>query len=88
MYIYIYISIAMSSSVEEKVKMILATVLEIEEERVEKAKRGVTVEWDSMAWVNIIAALEDEFDIELNDEEHELVSSFELICDLVRSKSC
>ena len=76
----------MSTNIEEKVRLILTTILEIDESSVIKAKRGFTTEWDSMAWVNIIAALEDEFDIELNDQDYELASSFELICELVKTK--
>ncbi len=76
----------MASKVEEKIKIILKSILEIEENNIYKAKRGVDPQWDSMAWVNIISALEDEFDIELNDEEYELVSSYDLICELIKTK--
>ena len=69
----------MQSNLENKVKFILMSILQIEENKVLSAKRGTTTNWDSMAWVNIISALEDEFSIELNEEDYELVSSFELI---------
>ena len=77
----------MSADLEDKVKTILMSILQIEERNITSAKRGFTQEWDSMAWVNIIAALEDEFDIELNDDEYELVTSYELICELIKVKT-
>tara|TARA_B100000131_G_C17899701_1_gene525876 strand:+ start:397 stop:642 length:246 start_codon:yes stop_codon:yes gene_type:complete len=76
----------MQANLEDKVKFILMSILQIEENRVLIAKRGTTSSWDSMAWVNIISAIEDEFGIELNEEDYELVSSFELICELVKVK--
>ena len=77
----------MTNDLENRVKCILIAILQVEETYVSTAKRGYTEEWDSMAWVNIISALEDEFDIELSEEEYELVSSYELICELIREKT-
>ena len=77
----------MSAELEDKVMIILTSILQIEQHKITLAKRGHTPEWDSMAWVNIIAALEDEFDVELNDDEYELVSSYELICELIKVKT-
>tara|TARA_Y100001968_G_scaffold327251_1_gene371907 strand:+ start:7695 stop:7931 length:237 start_codon:yes stop_codon:yes gene_type:complete len=77
----------MNNDIEEKIKNIMITILQIEEKKLYTVKRGDSPEWDSMAWVNIIAALEDELDIEFNDDEYELVSSYELICELIKIKS-
>ena len=77
----------MTNDLEDRVKCILIAILQVEETHGPTVKRGYTEEWDSMAWVNIISALEDEFDIELSEEEYELVSSYELICELIREKT-
>ncbi len=74
----------MAIDLEHKVRMIVATVLDIEESKVEDFERGVSTEWDSMAWVNIIAALEEEFEIELQDADYEKVSSYRMICQLIK----
>ncbi len=76
----------MAIDLEKKVRIILATVLDIEENKVEDFERGISTEWDSMAWVNIIGALEDEFEIELQDTDYEKVSSYKMICNLIRDK--
>ncbi len=76
----------MNTSTEERIKNILTAILDIDYNDIEKASRGVTTEWDSMAWVNIIAALEDEFDIELNDNDYDLISSYDQILELIKLK--
>ncbi len=72
--------------IEEKVIIILSKILEIEKEHVKNAKRGLSPEWDSMAWVSIIASLEEEFEIELSENDYEKVASFDLIVEIIKEK--
>ena len=69
----------MSGDIEDKIGDILMLYLNMDKNNMLKAKRGISPEWDSMAWVNIIAALQDDFSIDLCEEEYDLISSFDLI---------
>tara|TARA_Y100001968_G_scaffold332132_1_gene389206 strand:- start:8700 stop:8912 length:213 start_codon:yes stop_codon:yes gene_type:complete len=69
----------MSGDIEDKIGDILMLYLNMDKNNMRKAKRGISPEWDSMAWVNIIAALQDDFSIDLCEEEYDLISSFDLI---------
>ena len=76
----------MTNDLEHRVERIMIAILQVDQKEVPTVRRGYTEEWDSMALVNIISALEDEFDLELSEEDYEKVASYQLICDLIRAK--
>lgn len=60
----------------EKYKNIFMECLELEEEEVETAAPGEIVNWDSLRHMNLVATLEDEFDIELEPDDVIEIDSF------------
>lgn len=46
---------------------------------------GVFEKWDSLASMNLVVALEEEFDIRIKDSDVEDMLSFRLVCDIVSS---
>lgn len=72
---------------ENELKKILASVLEIDIETIDAETSEETVEnWDSLKQMNIIAALEEQFNIEFDDEETVLLNSYELFLESLRDK--
>jgi acyl carrier protein len=72
---------------ENKLKNILATVLEINENKIDKNTSADTVEnWDSLKQMNIIVALEEEFNIEFNEEETFLLNNYQLLLESIKNK--
>jgi acyl carrier protein len=55
---------------EKKVKAIMASVFEIDEKEINEESSSETIDtWDSMMHMNLIAALEEEFEVEFDEEE-------------------
>jgi acyl carrier protein len=75
-------------SVEGKVKEILIDLLEVDEsEIVSSAQLGKDLEASSVDIVEILAALENEFDIEISDEEASDLLAVDAIVDFVKVKT-
>lgn len=54
----------------EKIKNIIASVLQIDDSTLEDESSPDTIEgWDSINQMNIVMALEEEFDIEFTEEQ-------------------
>lgn len=54
---------------ENRIKKVMSEVLELEISSINESTSPETVEsWDSLKQMNLIVALEEEFDIELEDE--------------------
>jgi acyl carrier protein len=65
---------------ENKLKRILAAVLEVEKNKINENSSVETIaNWDSLKQMNIIVALEEEFNIEFNDEEILLLNNYKSI---------
>ncbi len=70
---------------ENRVKKVIAEILDIEISSINDNTSPETVEsWDSLKQMNIIVALEEEFDIEFSDEDIVEMLNFRLICEVVR----
>lgn len=72
---------------ENRVKKVIAEILDIEINSINDNTSPETVEsWDSLKQMNIIVALEEEFDIEFSDEDIVEMLSFRLICEAIKEK--
>jgi len=73
--------------VEERVKAIMADLFLIEESSIDDRTSMETVErWDSLAQIELIAALEEELDITFEVEEFEIMTSFADVMDVLSEK--
>jgi len=60
---------------------------ELGEADVERAGMNSLAAWDSMATVTLLAVIEEEFQIEFSTDETGLLTSFELVLEVLRSKT-
>jgi acyl carrier protein len=73
--------------IETRARVILAEVLGLDPSEVGPDTSTDTVEnWDSLQHLTLVLALEEEFDIQLDDEESVAIVSFPLITALVRDR--
>ena len=55
---------------EERVREVMAAILGLQEDEIEDDTSPNTVEsWDSLKHMNLILALEEEFDVEFSDDQ-------------------
>ena len=60
----------MENKLEDRIKNIISAVFEIPEEQIKNDSSPDTIgSWDSLRHMNLIVALEDEFKVELTDDE-------------------
>lgn len=65
---------------ENKVKEIMAAVFEIEPSSIGESSSPDTIEnWDSIRHMNLIVAIEEEFGIQLTDDQIAEMNSYKLI---------
>jgi acyl carrier protein len=70
---------------ENRVKKVIAEILDIEISSINDNTSPETIEsWDSLKQMNIIVALEEEFDIEFSDEDIVEMLNFRLICEAIK----
>jgi len=53
-------------------------------EEIPNATMASVGEWDSLASINLIAVIQEEFAVEIKPEEYESITSFDLILDLLK----
>lgn len=70
---------------EEKIIAIMKEVFGIEDID-ETCSQKTCEKWDSMAQLNLVLELEDEFGISLEPEEIGEMTSFETVCQMVAKK--
>ena len=76
------------SSVEEKVKEIIVEDLGVEEKQVELTASFIEdLGADSLDTVELVMALEEEFDIEIPDEEAEKIVTVQNAVDYIKNNS-
>ena len=72
------------SSIEERVKKIVAEQLGVKEEEVKNEASFVEdLGADSLDTVELVMALEEEFETEIPDEEAEKITTVQLACDYI-----
>ena len=78
----------MSNDVKDKIKKIVADHLGIEEEKVtEEASFIDDLGADSLDTVELVMALEEEFDVEISDEQAENISTVQTAIDYINNNS-
>jgi len=72
---------------EEQIKQIMADVLDLEAESIDEAtSQDNTPNWDSLNHINLIIAVEQEFDLTFTPEEIELMTSFGVVVETLENK--
>ncbi len=70
----------MNSGVESRIKGVMSPVFGISEDEIEDTASPDTIEtWDSLKHINLIVALEEEFNVEFSDEEIFDMMNYKLI---------
>jgi len=63
-----------------RIKQVMASVLEVPEESINEASSNDNIgSWDSIQHMNLVLALEEEFDVAILDEDAANITSFPLI---------
>jgi acyl carrier protein len=76
------------SSIEEQVKSIVAEQLGVKEEEVTNAASFVDdLGADSLDTVELVMALEEEFETEIPDEEAEKITTVQLAIDFIKARA-
>lgn len=66
--------------VDERLKKVMSAVFEVPIEKVNEDSSSDTIDnWDSLRHLNLILALEEEFEVEIPDEEVGNLMNFKLI---------
>ena len=74
----------MSKSVQDRVNNVMSAVFEITIEQINENSSPDTIEsWDSLKHMNLVIALEEEFDTEIPDEEAEKITTVQQAIDYV-----
>ena len=77
----------MGNKVEDRIKSIMSTVFEIPEEQIKDNSSPDTIEsWDSLKHMNLIIALEEEFEVEFTDNEIFELMNYTLIKSIITGK--
>ena len=72
----------------KKIKELMASVFEIEEPLINDSSSTETIhQWDSLRHMNLIVALEEEFNIQFEDEEISELISYQAILSSIRKKT-
>ena len=73
---------------EDKLRKLLAVLLEVNEEKIDNNASAETIEgWDSLKQMNIVVAVEEEFDMMFDEEESILSDSYQSLLELIQRKS-
>ena len=72
---------------EEKLKKIMTSVFEVPVEEINENSSPDSIEnWDSLRLLNLVSALEEEFEVEFEDEEIAEMISYKLVRLILREK--
>jgi acyl carrier protein len=76
-----------AENIEDRVRGIIADVFGLRPEEVGAETSIETVEaWDSLQHLTVVLAIEEEFDIHLDDEQTVAAVSFPVIAEIVRDR--
>ena len=74
---------------EQKVKKIMSQVFRVTEDQIKEGASPATIgHWDSLAHMNLIVALEEEFGVQFQVEEIIQMTSLEAILSNLKLKAC
>ena len=77
----------MENKLEDRIKNIISAVFEIPEEQIKDNSSPDTIEsWDSLKHMNLIIALEEEFEVEFTDNEIFEMMNYTLIKSIITGK--
>ncbi|MEP7340249.1 MAG: acyl carrier protein [Acidobacteriota bacterium] len=77
----------MNSLMFDRVRDILADIFNLSPDQISTSSSPDNIEgWDSLQHLNVVLALEKEFDLQFSPEEIEQMLSVELIVDLLEEK--
>ena len=77
----------MKNKSEDRIKNIMSAVFEIPEEQIKDNSSPDTIEsWDSLKHMNLIIALEEEFEVEFTDNEIYEMMNYTLIKSIIIGK--
>jgi len=74
-------------SVEDKVKKIIADQLEVDGSKLSKETTFEDIDADSLDIVELVMALEEEFDLEISDQEIENINTVGDVIKYIESKT-
>ena len=75
----------MGNKLEERIKNVMSAVFEMPVEQLQDDSSPDTIEsWDSLKHMNLVIALEEEFDFEFSDSETVELLSFKLIIAILK----
>ena len=77
----------MGNKLAERIKKVMFAVFEIPVEQIQDKSSPDTIEsWDSLKHMNMIVALEEEFNVQFTDDEVIEMLDYKLICMIVNNK--
>ena len=77
----------MGNKKKERIKNVMSAVFEIPEEQIKNDSSPDTIEsWDSLKHMNLIIALEEEFEVEFTDNEIFELMNYTLIKSIITGK--
>jgi acyl carrier protein len=72
---------------ENKIKNVMISVFEIDSSEINHESSPDSIDkWDSLRHMNLVVALEEEFNIEFEVEEISELMNFKLICEVISKK--
>jgi len=73
--------------VEQQIRQVMADILDLVPDSIDQSTtRDNTATWDSLSQINLLVALEQEFNVSFDPEEVELMMSFTDILEIVEKK--
>ena len=77
----------MVNKVEDRIKSVMSAVFEISADQIKEDSSPDTIEsWDSLKHMNLVVALEEEFEIEFTDDEIIELMNYSLIKNIISGK--
>ena len=78
----------MGNMVEDRIKNVMSAVFEIPVNQIKDNSSADTIEsWDSLKHMNLVVALEEEFEIEFQEIEIPKMINYKVIEDIILSKN-
>ena len=77
----------MTNKIEDRTKKVMSAVFEISTGEInDKSSSDNIISWDSIKHMNLVIALEEEFDIQFNDSEIVELQNLSLIINIIGEK--